>query len=71
MEMEKLFERLVAKMDADRRTDKEEMVANRKKDKEEMEAKRKTDKEDFLAKLHVNQEKADKIRRLPRRGGGR
>jgi hypothetical protein len=48
MVMEKLFERLLAKMDADRKTDKEEMEANRKTDKEEM-----------VKEMKANQVKAD------------
>jgi hypothetical protein len=61
MDMEKLCQRLLVKMEADRKTDKEEMLAkmdaNMKVYQEKMEANRKKGKDDFLAKLNVNQDK--------------
>jgi hypothetical protein len=49
MEMEKLFERLVAKMDAKRKADKEEMEADRRAWREKADADRKAWQEEMAA----------------------
>jgi hypothetical protein len=52
MDMEKLYERLVAKMDADQA----KAEVERKKDEEEMDVIRKTDRQEMLARMDSGQE---------------
>jgi hypothetical protein len=59
MEMEKLFERLLARMDTARRTHKEEMLAELDARQEKVEANRKKEKEDLMAKLDAYQAKTE------------
>jgi hypothetical protein len=47
---------ILAKAEANRKTDKEERKKEKEERKKEMEAKKKTDKEDFLAKMEANKE---------------
>jgi heptaprenylglyceryl phosphate synthase len=72
MEMEKFLECIVAKLDADRKTDKEEIKTNQakmdadgKKDKKDfmkkLDADRKKDKEDIMKKLDAYQAMTDAI----------
>jgi hypothetical protein len=66
MDMEKLFERLTARMDADRKATQEDLLAKLDVNQAKAEAKRKTDKEEIrsnqaklLATIEAAQEKAD------------
>jgi hypothetical protein len=59
MDLEKMCERLMAKMETDKEDLMVQMDAKLDAYQEKAEAKRKEDKEDFLAKLEVNQDKAD------------